>query len=148
MANFFRAIVKGLDWVGVHFVDIFTSLPKLIKAANNITTDASTLIPDLAIVLDDCDKIVAAGIEDSGAALTAIGVLVSSITTAASQSGLNIASDSNVVTAFEAFIKDVTTKSNFKDVLTAYAQLVIDFDNLKTTINTDIAQIEADIATK
>jgi hypothetical protein len=148
MGNFFKAIVKGLDWVGVHFVDIFTTLPKLIKTANQVTADASTLIPDIAVVLNDCDKIVAAGIEDSGSALTAIGVLVTSITTAATSDGLNIASDGAVVAAFDAFISDVTSKSNFKDVLTAYAQLVVDFDKLKTTIHTDIEQIEADISSK
>ena len=146
MKTFFGKIFSGIKWVAVHFADIFTDLPKLITASHDIANDATTLVPDITLVIADCDSLVVAAVRDSGQALLKVEALMGAIPTAYSSKGFNIQSDEAVVSAFKDFITDVTNTSNFADVLKAFGILIKDFDVLKTTINADIAALKTDVA--
>jgi len=83
-------------------------------------------------------------VKDGGAALTSAAKLTAAIVLAAENKALSIADDEAVVTAFEAFITEVTTKGNWSDILTAQQKLVIDWDTFGAAAEAALKKLDAD----
>lgn len=144
--NIFADIAKGFKWLGKALNTAVVWVPKIVKITEDVSADAEQLMPEATQVLVDVDELALAAIKDGGAALTAAAALTGAIVTAAQADGLNIASDENVVSAFDTFIKEVTTKSTWSDVLTAQQKLVTDWDTFGANAEASLKKLEADAA--
>jgi hypothetical protein len=147
--NVFSEIVKGLDWLGKEIVKVGDFLPKVVTLVEDVEADAQTVLPELVTVIDDVGTLAEAVVTDSGACMTAVETLYKAIEAEVSDissSNLSaaIASAPDVVSAFEAFITEVTTKGTWADVLSAISQLATDYDTLGTSLKTAVAQLEQD----
>lgn len=144
MKNPFTAIVSGLTWIGKELANVGEWVPKVVKIVDDVEGDAQTLLPQVVTVFEDVDELVIAAIKDGGAVLTTAEALTAAIVVAAKADGLNIASDTAVVAAFEAFITDVKNGATWTDVLVALKKLVADYDTFGADAKAAIAKIEAD----
>jgi hypothetical protein len=142
--NIFADIVKGFKWLGKALNTAVVWVPKIVKITEDVSQDAEQLMPQATQVLVDVDNLALAAIKDGGAALTSAAALTAAIVTAAQADAINIADDTAVVSAFEAFIKEVTTKSTWSDVLTAQQKLVTDWDNFGAAAEAALKKLEAD----
>lgn len=144
MNKLFSEIAKGLTWVGKELSKVADWLPKVVTVVDDVEVDATKVLPELVIVVEDVDKLALAAVQDGGSVITKAESLTAAIVMAATQDGLNIASDSAVVAAFEAFIADVTSTSSWSDLLSALKQLVTDYDKLGATAKAEIEKLESD----
>jgi hypothetical protein len=143
MANIFSEVVKGFEWLGKEIADAPAQVKKVLTIANDVKADAATLLPEVVTVIDDVDAVAVAAVKDGGAALSDAESLGAAIVAAAQKDGVDIASDLAVVTAFEAFIKQVTTSSNWADLVAANKKLVTDYDALGASAKAALEQLEA-----
>jgi len=144
MANIFSEMVKGFSWLGKEIVDAPAQIKRVLTIADDVKADAATLLPEVVTVIDDVDAVAVAAVKDGGAALSDADQLGVAILLAAQQDGVNIASDAAVVTALEAFIRQVTTSSNWSDLIAANKKLVADYDTLGASAKAALRQLEAD----
>jgi hypothetical protein len=142
--NFFKAIGEGFVWVGKELTKAVNWIPKVVTLVDDVEADTSTILPELAAVVDDAGEVAKAAIADSGSAIADAEALVQAIAAAAADKALNIAEDEAVVAAFKTFITQVTTKTNFSDVLTAAQKLVVDYDKLGASAKAALAKLESD----
>ena len=142
MANIFSEIVKGFTWLGKEIVDAPAQIKRVLTIANDVKADAGTLLPEVVTVIDDVNAVAIAAVRDGGAALTDADTLGAAILTAAQKDGVDIASDAAVVTALEAFIRQVTTSSNWSDLIAANKKLVTDYDLLGAGAKAALEQLE------
>lgn len=142
--NLFTEIAKGIKWVGKELSKVSEWIPKLVTLVDDVEEDATTAFPELVTVVEDVEALVIAGVKDSGSGIAALQNLVTTVTLAVGQEGLNVASDTAVVAAFETFISTVKSGSTWTDVLKAYAKLVTDYDTLKGTALAEIQKLESD----
>jgi len=142
--NPFSAVVKGLKWVGKELTAVPSWIKKVITVTDDVEQDAQTLLPEAVTVLEDSGAVVVAAVKDSGADLTAADALVAAIEAAAQADGVNIEDDENVIAALKAFGTQVTSTTNFKDVLTAVKKLVVDWDALEGGATAALKKLEAD----
>lgn len=143
--KFFTEIVAGLKWVGKELALVPNWINKVVATTGDVEKDAVTLLPEIVLVVQDADALVLAAVKDSGADLTAAEALVAAITTAAQADGINILDDEAVVTALKAFVTQVTTTSNYADILAAIKKLVVDFDTFKGDAAAALQKLEADV---
>jgi len=143
MANIFSEIVKGFTWLGKEIVDAPAQIKRVLTIADDVKADAGTLLPEVVTVIDDVDAVAVAAVKDGGAALSDADKLGVAILTAAQKDGIDIASDAAVVTALEAFIQQVTTSSNWSDLIAANKKLVTDYDTLGASAKAALEQLEA-----
>jgi len=143
MANVFSEIAKGFVWLGKEIVDAPAQIGKVLTIADDVKADAQTLLPEVVTVIGDVDAVALAAVKDGGAALTDADALAAAIVSAAQKDGLDIASDEAVVTAFGAFIKQVTTSSNWSDLIAANKKLIADYDVLGASAKAALEQLEA-----
>lgn len=146
MANFFQKIASGFVWIGKEIAKASTWIPKVVTLVDDVEGDASTLLPELAKVVDDAGEVAVAAVKDSGADIAAAEGLVAAIVTAAKADALNIADDEAVAAAFKTFIAAVTASSNYLDMLAAVKTLVTDYDALGASAKAALAKLEADAA--
>jgi len=142
MANIFSEVVKGFTWLGKEIVDAPAQIKRVLTIANDVKADAGTLLPEVVTVIDDVNAVAIAAVRDGGAALTDADTLGAAILTAAQKDGVDIASDAAVVTALEAFIRQVTTSSNWSDLIAANKKLVTDYDLLGAGAKAALEQLE------
>jgi hypothetical protein len=143
MSNFFSVIASGFKWIGKELVKAATWVPKIVTLVKDVEGDASTILPEIATVIDGAGDFVAAIVKDSGADLAATETLVAAIVTAAKADVLSIADDEAVVVAFQTFISTVTKTSNYSDILAAASKLVKDYDTLGSSVKAALAQLES-----
>jgi hypothetical protein len=142
--NIFSEIAKGFIWIGKAIADATKWIPRIVTITEDVGQDAEQLIPQATTVLLDVDDLALAAVKDGGAALTSAAALTAAIVAAAESNALNIAEDEAVVTAFEAFIKEVATKSTWSDVITAQQKLVADWDTFGAAAEAALKKLEAD----
>lgn len=142
--NLFADIAKGFTWLGHAIADATKWIPRIVTITDDVGTDAETLIPQATTVLVDVDNLALAAIKDGGAALTSAAALTGAIITAAQADAINIADDEAVVAAFQAFIKEVSTKDTWSDVLTAQQKLVTDWDSFGAAAEAALKKLDAD----
>ena len=142
--TFLSAIEKGFVWIGKELKKAAEWVPKLIVLVDDVEKDATTLLPELGIVIDDAGEVVKAAVKDSGADIAAAEALIAAITAAVAAKGLNIAQDEGVAKAFEAFIKQVANSSNYADLIAAVKALVLSYDTLGGSVKAALAKLEAD----
>jgi len=143
MANVFSEIVKGFVWLGKEIVNAPAQIKKVLTIAEDVKADAGTLLPEVLTVIDDVDAVALAAVKDGGAALTDADTLVAAIVLAAKSDGINIADDESVVSAFQAFIAQVTNSNNWSDLIAANKKLVADYDVLGASAKAALEQLEA-----
>ena len=141
--NIFSEVVKGLTWVGKELAIVPDWIKKVVTVTNDVEKDAETLLPETVLLIEDVDALVVAAVKDSGSAITSAESLVEAITTAAKDDAINIAEDEAVLVAFKAFISEVTTSSNYADVIAAEKKLVVDFDGFKGDAVAALQKLEA-----
>jgi hypothetical protein len=144
--NIFSDIVKGFKWIGKALNTAVVWVPKVVKITEDVSTDADQLMPQATQVLVDVDNLALAAVKDGGAALTKAAALTAAIVTAAQADGINIADDTNVISAFNAFIEEVTTASNWSEVLIAQQKLVTDWDAFGAASEAALKKLETDAA--
>jgi len=137
-------IAKGFTWIGHAIADVTKWVPRVVKITEDVGQDAEHLMPQATQVLVDVDNFALAAVKDGGAALTSAAKLTAAIVLAAENKALSIADDGAVVTAFEAFITEVTTKGNWSDVLTAQQKLVTDWDTFGAAAEAALKKLDAD----
>lgn len=142
--NFFELIASGFEWIGKEAEKAATWFPKIFKIVDDVDEEIPGLATDASLLIDDVGELASSAVKDSGSAITAASGLVAAIVNAAKGDGINIASDEAVVTAFETFIQEVTTKSNYQDVIKAEQKLVADYDALGAKVKATLAQLKAD----
>lgn len=142
--NIFSEIAKGFTWIGKALADVTKWVPRIVTIVDDVGEDAETLMPQATQVLTDVDNLALAAIKDGGAALTSAAALTAAIVTAAQANALNIADDEAVVTAFQAFITEVSTQSTWSDLLTAQQKLVTDWDSFGAAAETALKKLDAD----
>jgi len=108
MADVFSEMAKGFVWLGKEMADAPARIKKVLTIAEDVKADAGTLLPEVLTVIDDVDAVALAAVKDGGAALSDADALVAAIVLAAKSDGVNIAEDESVVSAFQAFIAQVT----------------------------------------
>jgi hypothetical protein len=143
--NIFSEVVKGLTWVGKELAIVPDWIKKVVTVTNDVEKDAEILLPETVLIIEDVDALVVAAVKDSGSAITSAENLVAAITTAAKADALNISDDEAVLVAFKAFISEVTTSSNYVDVIAAEKKLVVDFDGFKGDAVAALQELEADV---
>jgi hypothetical protein len=143
--NIFSEVVKGLTWVGKELAIVPDWIKKVVTVTNDVEKDAEILLPETVLIIEDVDALVVAAVKDSGSAITSAENLVAAITTAAKADALNISDDEAVLVAFKAFISEVTTSSNYVDVIAAEKKLVVDFDGFKGDAVAALQKLEADV---
>jgi hypothetical protein len=143
--NIFSEVVKGLTWVGKELAIVPDWIKKVVTVTNDVEKDAEILLPETVLIIEDVDALVVAAVKDSGSAITSAENLVAAITTAAKADALNISDDEAVLVAFRAFISEVTTSSNYVDVIAAEKKLVVDFDGFKGDAVAALQKLEADV---
>jgi hypothetical protein len=143
--NIFSEVVKGLTWVGKELAIVPDWIKKVVTITNDVEKDAETLLPETVLIIEDVDALFVAAVKDSGSAITSAENLVAAITTAAKADALNIEDDEAVLVAFKAFISEVTTSSNYVDVIAAEKKLVVDFDGFKGDAIAALQKLEADV---
>lgn len=143
--NIFSEIAKGLTWVGKELLDIPATIKKVITVADDVKTDADTILPEIVTLIDSVDGLVAAAVKDSGADISAAEALVSAITVAVQANAMNFVADAAVLAALKTFATAVTTSSNYTDVLSAIATVVKSYDTLAGTAKTALTKLEADV---
>jgi hypothetical protein len=143
--NIFSEVVKGLTWVGKELAIVPDWIKKVVTVTNDVEKDAEILLPETVLIIEDVDALVVAAVKDSGSAITSAENLVAAITTAAKADALNISDDEAVLVAFKAFISEVTTSSNYVDVIAAEKKLVVDFDGFKGDAVAALQRLEADV---
>jgi hypothetical protein len=143
--NIFSEVVKGLTWVGKELAIVPDWIKRVVTITNDVEKDAETLLPETVLIIEDVDALVVAAVKDSGSAITSAENLVAAITTAAKADALNISDDEAVLVAFKAFISEVTTSSNYVDVIAAEKKLVVDFDGFKGDAVAALQKLEADV---
>ncbi|MBB5064569.1 hypothetical protein [Granulicella mallensis] len=143
--NIFSEVVKGLTWVGKELAIVPDWIKKVVTVTNDVEKDAEILLPETVLIIEDVDALVVAAVKDSGSAITSAENLVAAITTAAKADALNISDDEAVLVAFKAFIAEVTTSSNYVDVIAAEKKLVVDFDGFKGDAVAALQKLEADV---
>lgn len=146
MKNPFALIVSGLEWVGKEIAHVAEWVPKVVTLTNDVEADAQTLLPQVVNVFTAADGLVLAAVKDGGSAITAVETLIGAITTAAAAKGLNIAQDEAVATAFEAFVDEVKSSSNWADVIAQTKVLVTTWETFGAASKAAIAKLEADAA--
>lgn len=142
--NFFKAIENGFIWVGKELQKAVIWVPKLVVLADDVEDDANTILPGIAAVIDDSAAVVGAAVKDSGSDIAAAEALAVAISAAAAAGLTNILADESVVSAFEGFIKVVTTSSNYTDLLTAIKKLTVDYEALGSNVKTALVKLEND----
>ncbi|HEX3941372.1 MAG TPA: hypothetical protein VHX11_07820 [Acidobacteriaceae bacterium] len=141
--NFLSVFAKPFVWIGKELKKAAEWVPTLIRLVNDVKGDTS-LLPQVATVVDDSGDVVRAAVKDSGADILAAEALVAAIATAFAAKALNIAEDEAVATAFEAFIKQVANSANYADFMTAVKKLVLDYDALGVSVKAALAKLEKD----
>jgi hypothetical protein len=142
--NIFKDIVAGFKWIGKAIADVTKWIPRVILITEDVGEDAKTLLPQATTVLLDVDALALAAVKDGGEALTKAAALTTAIIAAAEDKGINIKEDEAVVSAFDAFISDVTTKSTWNDIITAQQKLVTDWDNFGAAAEAALKKLDAD----
>jgi hypothetical protein len=142
--NIFTKIASGFVWIGQEIGKAVTWLPKIIKLSDDVKTDAATLLPELAQVVEDVSILAKAAVTDSAADLASAEALIAAIGAAARSNALNIAADIGVVAALEDFIQTVTNSSNYADVIAAVKTLVVDYDKFGASAKLALGQLEKD----
>jgi hypothetical protein len=140
--NLFKKIAEGFVWVGKEIGSTVSWLPKIVKISDEVKTDSETLLPELAQVVDDVAELAKAAIADSASDIASAENLVAAIAAAAGANSLNIAADERVVVAFVAFIKTVSTSSNYADVLRAVKALVVDYEKFGVSAKEALKELE------
>jgi hypothetical protein len=118
-------VVNGLEWLGHEIADW---VPKGITIAEDAAGDVETLLPEGVQVITDVENLALAAIKDGGQSISSGQVLVLAITQAGTVGIADIAADEAVVAAFKGFVTNVSTRSEWTDVLTALSKLVADYD--------------------
>jgi hypothetical protein len=142
--NVFGKIASGFVWIGKEIGRAVNWMPKIIKLSDDIKTDAATLLPELAQVVEDVSLLAKAAVKDSAADLASAERLIAAIGVAAKSEALDIAADIRVVTALEDFIKTVTNSSNYADFIGAVKKLVVDYDKFGASAKLALHQLEKD----
>ena len=142
--NIFGDIVAGFKWIGKALADATKWVPRIVKITEDVGEDAEQLMPQATQVIIDVDTMALAAVKDGGKALTLAAALTGAVITAAENKALSIANDEAVVTAFEAFIQEITTKSNWSDVLVAQQKLVTDWDTFGAAAEAALKKLDAD----
>jgi hypothetical protein len=144
--NPFVEIAAGVEWVGKEIAHVAEWVPKVVTIVNDAEADAETLLPQAVKVFEDADRVALAAIKDSGAAIADAEALCAAIVLAAKADGLNIANDEAVIAAFRAFVSQVTSKSNYIDLLSAVKTLVTDYDTFGASAKAAIDKMESDVS--
>lgn len=142
--NVFTEIVKGFQWLGHTIAEAEQWIPRIIAITEDASADAEKLLPQATQVLVDVDNLALAAVADGGEALTAASTLTAAIITAAENNALNIADDEAVVSAFKAFIVDVTTKKTWSNVISAQQKLVTDWNSFGEAAEAALQKLEED----
>lgn len=144
--KFFGKIASGFVWIGKEIGHAVAWLPKVVKISEDVEKGAATLLPELAQVVEDVAALAKAAVADSASDIAAAEGLLAAIAAASEAKALNIAADIAVVSAFETFIKTVTTTSNYADVLNAVKTLVVDYDKFGGSAKAALQELEGDCA--
>lgn len=149
MKNPFTEIVAGLEWLGKKIVAVADWLPKVVKIADDVDSDATTVLPELTTVVEDVDALAVAAVKDGGAALTATATFVAQIEAEATTAGSGnllaaIQNSPALLTAAENWWSAVVAHGNYSDVISAEQKLVADYDKLGATAKAAIAKLEAE----
>lgn len=142
--SFKSVLAKPFVWIGKEVKAASEWVPKLVVLVDDVKADAKTLLPELGQVVDSVASVAKTAVKDSAADITAAENLVTAITAAATQGLGNIASDEGVVSAFEGFIKQVSTTSNYADLMSAIKDLVTNYDTLGASVKTALTKLEQD----
>jgi hypothetical protein len=142
--NMFSEIAKGFTWIGKAIADVTKWVPRILLITEDVGKDATTLMPQATQVLMDVDALALAAVKDGGAALTSAATLTAAITNAAINKALNISADEAVVTALEAFIKEVTTKATWGDIIDVQQKLITDWDSFGANAEAALKKLDAD----
>lgn len=144
MTNIFSEIVTGFKWLGKEIVAVPTLLSRWVTLVDDVDGDADTVLPEVVTLFNDVDAVCNTAVKDSGVAISDAEALIAAITAAAEAKGANILEDETVVAAFSTFIGQVTTSSNYADLLDALKKLVTQYDIVGTEIKAAITKLEKD----
>lgn len=144
MTNIFSEIVVGFKWLGKEIVAVPSLLSKWVTLVDDVDSDADAILPEIVTLFDDVDAVCNTAVKDSGTVISDVEALIAAITAAAEVKGANILEDETVVAAFSTFINQVTTSSNYADLLVALKKLVAQYDVVGTELKIAIAKLEKD----
>jgi len=131
--SFWSKVATPFKWIGKIIVDATVELPKLITAGEVAAAQVPTLVTDTGIVLNDVEAVAVDALGNAEPAFTALEEFAVAAESAASAGLTNLSEDEAAMAAAQAFYTALKN-SKFSTTLTAFKQMVTDWDDLKGKI--------------
>jgi hypothetical protein len=134
--NPFKKIVSGLVWLGKEVAKPFVEAKKIITIVPELEQDAQSLLPEAIAVIDDAGSLSVAAVKDGGEMVTLLEAAITDAETG------NV---TGALASAEQLFSDVTHLATFKDVVTKWKQLVVDYDKLGADGEAALKRVEAQL---